>query len=197
MNDIKRWSIAELRYAGGAEHDVKYVSEVDYDAVAAERDRAYAQRNTMAVALVKMALLLGWPAGRGIDGREDHPVEWRQVVYVQLPGGEQVSYHIAPSEQHLLADLPEFTGDWDGNYTGTEADWPKYVPALRNGDFDQSALAAVLQAELDQPERPAIVAVPRHVPSDLIACIHLEWDGRAGSLWPLLLERITETDPYP
>lgn len=195
MNDIKRWSIAELRYAGGAEHDVKYVSEVDYGAVAAERDRAYAQRNAMAVALVKMALLLGWPAGRGVDGRQDHPVEWRQVVYVQLPGGEQVSYHIAPSEQHLLADLPEFTGDWDGNYTGTDADWPKYVtgePVLKlrhaaleiiaavdeyrgmrtpclsvalfktadryrkrimgQPELDQYALAAVLQAELDQLE---------------------------------------------
>lgn len=142
MNDIKRWSIAELRYAGGAEHNVKYVSEVDYDALRfqlggmqldvdefkASASRAYAQRNTMAVALVKMARLLGWPAGRGVDGREGHPIEWRQVVYVQLPGGEQVSYHIAPSEQHLLADLPEFTGEWDGNYTGTEADWPKSIP---------------------------------------------------------------------
>jgi len=134
-NDIKRRSIAELRRSGGKEHNVNYVSEVDYSALAkhvegteGSMNRAYAQRNTMAVALVKMALLLGWPAGRGIDGRQDHPVEWRQVVYVQLPGGEQVSYHIAPSEQHLLADLPEFTGEWDGNYTGTDADWPKYVP---------------------------------------------------------------------
>ena len=165
MNDIKRWSIAELRYAGGTEHDIKYVSEVDYSALATHvegaedsMNRAYAQRNTMAVALVRMALLLGWPAGRGVDGREGHPVEWRQVVYVQMPGGEQVSYHIAPSEQHLLADLPEFTGDWDGNYTGTEVDWPKYVPIGSRfmGQvpvLDQSALAAVLQAELDMPER--------------------------------------------
>lgn len=200
-NDIKRWSIAELRRSGGKEHNVNYVSEVDYSALAAyiedSMNRAYAQRNTMAVALVKMALLLGWPAGRGIDGREGHPVEWRHVVYVQLPGGEQVSYHIAPSEQHLLADLPEFAGEWDGNYTGTDADWPKHVtgepvPKLRHAarevlaaideyrampssclgvalvktadryrkrimgqpELDQSAMAAVLQAELDQPERP-------------------------------------------
>jgi len=95
-NDIKRRSIAELRRSGGKEHNVNYVSEVDYSALAkhvegteGSMNRAYAQRNTMAVALVKMALLLGWPAGRGIDGRQDHPVEWRQVVYVQLPGGEQ------------------------------------------------------------------------------------------------------------
>lgn len=32
MTAIKRWSIAELRFAGGKEHDVNYVSEVHYDA---------------------------------------------------------------------------------------------------------------------------------------------------------------------
>lgn len=182
MNNVKCWSIAELRYAGGAEHDVKYVSEVDYSALATHvegaedsMNRAYAQRNTMAVALVKMALLLGWPAGRGVDGREGWPIEWRQVVYVQLPGGEQVSYHIAPSEQHLLADLPEFTGDWDGNYTGTEADWPKSIPVCwrdmgKVPDLDQSALAAVLQAELDQPERRPMPTIAPTPPPPIKCC---------------------------
>lgn len=33
---VERHSIATLRYAGGKEHDVKYVSEVAYDALAAE-----------------------------------------------------------------------------------------------------------------------------------------------------------------
>lgn len=32
---IERHSIATLRYAGGKEHDVKYVSEVAYDALKA------------------------------------------------------------------------------------------------------------------------------------------------------------------
>lgn len=36
------------------------------------------------------------------------------------------------------------------------------------------------------------VNVPRHVEADRIADIHLEWDGRAASLWPLLLERVGE-----
>lgn len=33
---VERHSIASLRYAGGKEHDVKYVSEVAYDALKAE-----------------------------------------------------------------------------------------------------------------------------------------------------------------
>lgn len=33
---VERHSIATLRYAGGEEHDVKYVSEVAYDALKAE-----------------------------------------------------------------------------------------------------------------------------------------------------------------
>lgn len=32
----QRFTIARLRYAGGEEHNVKYVSEVDYDRVVAE-----------------------------------------------------------------------------------------------------------------------------------------------------------------
>lgn len=35
MTAIKRWSIAELRFAGGKEHDVNYVPEVHYDAALA------------------------------------------------------------------------------------------------------------------------------------------------------------------
>lgn len=35
---VERHSIATLRYAGGKEHEVKYVSEVAYDALKAERD---------------------------------------------------------------------------------------------------------------------------------------------------------------
>lgn len=41
--DVQRFTIARLRYAGGEEHNVKYVSEVDYDRVVAERDSLQAQ----------------------------------------------------------------------------------------------------------------------------------------------------------
>lgn len=90
-------------------------------------DRAYSQRNNAAVALVRMALLLGWPAGRGLDNKTDNDVMWRHVVYIDLPNGEQVSYHMAPSEVHLLDGLPEYPGKWDGKFTGTTA-WAEMVP---------------------------------------------------------------------
>lgn len=35
---VERFTIAKLRYAGGLEHNVRYVSEVHYDTVRAERD---------------------------------------------------------------------------------------------------------------------------------------------------------------
>ncbi len=96
MNDIKRWSIAELRYAGGAEHDVKYVSEVDY-----KRVRHAALE------------LLG-----AIDEYRALPCSSLGVAMIKTADRYR---------NRLLGG---------------------------NGDFDQSALAAVLQAELDQPERP-------------------------------------------
>lgn len=90
-------------------------------------DTAYTQRNNAAVALVRMALLLGWPAGRGLDNLTDNAPEWRHVVYLDLPNGEQVSYHMAPADVHLLDGLPEYAGKWDGKFTGTTP-WADRVP---------------------------------------------------------------------
>jgi hypothetical protein len=84
----------------------------------------YAERNALAVAFCKAAVLLGWPAGRGTDS--DHPEwgsEWRHVVYVELPGGQQVSWHIAPAQIDLLDGLPTYTGEWDGTFAAREQGW--------------------------------------------------------------------------
>lgn len=80
---------------------------------------AYRQRNDAAIALVKMALMLGWPAGWGIDNKADNDIEWRHVVYVDLPNGEQVSYHMSPEDVIHLEGLPTYRGTWDGKFTGT------------------------------------------------------------------------------
>jgi hypothetical protein len=92
-------------------------------------NRAYTQRNNAAVALVRMALLLGWPAGRGLDSKTESNLTWRHVVYIDLPGGEQVSYHMAPDDVPLLEGLPEYAGEWDGKFTGTTT-WANLVPAV-------------------------------------------------------------------
>lgn len=91
-------------------------------------DYAYQQRNRLAVGLARMALLAGLPAGRGIDGKEENEMEWRHVVYVDLPNGEQLSWHMAPHDVYLLDGLPCYRGKWDGKFTGHDKDWPSMVP---------------------------------------------------------------------
>lgn len=93
-------------------------------------DCAYSQRNNAAVALVRMAVLLGWPAGRGLDDKTG-----QHVVYLGLPNGEQVSYHMAPADVPLLDGLPEYAGEWDGKFTGTTA-WAEMVPGVPQPDED-------------------------------------------------------------
>lgn len=90
-------------------------------------NNAYSQRNALAVAFVKMALLLGWPAGRGIDGREENDMEWRHVVYVDLPNGDQVSWHMSPDDVNLLDGLPCYRGEWNGQWTAKAVDWVKLL----------------------------------------------------------------------
>lgn len=88
-------------------------------------NEVYRQRNSLAIAFCRAAILLGWPAGKGIDG-EGHPDEragWSWVVYVDTPKG-QISWHISPDSAHLLVDLPMYAGKWDGTYNGRDNNWP-------------------------------------------------------------------------
>lgn len=81
----------------------------------------YTERNNCAIALVKAAIAAGWKAGRGTD-----PVaveSWSNVVYIDLPNGKQVSYHISPDQAHLLEGLPAYDGQWDGTYVGRDPNW--------------------------------------------------------------------------
>lgn len=89
-------------------------------------NRAYEQRGNLAVAFAKLASVQGWPMGRGIDSRTDKDMEWRHVVYIDLPGGEQVSYHFAPGDLHLLDGLPTYRGEWDSKWTGT-TEWHELI----------------------------------------------------------------------
>lgn len=88
---------------------------------------AYRQRNALAVAFAKIAHRLGWQVGRGIDGKTENDMEWRHVVYVDLPDGSQVSWHMAPDDVYLLDGLPCYRGVWNGEYTATHSDWIKLL----------------------------------------------------------------------
>lgn len=91
-------------------------------------DNVYAQRNELAIAFAKAALAAGWKAGRGIDS-EASP-EWANVVYVDLPDGRQVSWHMSPDCVPLLDGLPQYAGTWDGTFVGREAGWSRGIKAV-------------------------------------------------------------------
>lgn len=84
-------------------------------------DRAYAERNALAVAFCKMALAAGWPAGKGFDTSMDGG--WGWLVYVDTPSG-QVSWHMHPDQAHLVQALPDYAGQWNGTYTARNVNWP-------------------------------------------------------------------------
>lgn len=96
--------------------------------------RAYSQRANLAVAFAKMAAAQVWPYGRGIDSKTENDMEWRHVLYVDLPGGEQVSYHFAPEDVHLLDGVPTYRGEWDGKFTGT-TEWHELLNGSPRADL--------------------------------------------------------------
>jgi hypothetical protein len=63
----------------------------------------YAQRNALIWVAVGLAHQVGVPAGVGYDPSDAHPV----IVYIELPGVGQVSWH-----------LPTHPVGWDGHTTG-------------------------------------------------------------------------------
>ncbi len=85
----------------------------------------YSQRNELAIAFAKMAILAGFNAGRGFDSDESKQWddEWRHVVYVDLPDGRQVSWHVSPDCVPLLEGLPQYDGKWDGSFVAREFGW--------------------------------------------------------------------------
>ena len=91
-------------------------------------DNVYSERNELAVAFAKAALAAGWKAGKGAD--PNATPDWGNVVYVDLPSGYQVSWHIAPRDVALLNDLPVYEGEWDGTFLGRVPGWTKSMEVL-------------------------------------------------------------------
>jgi hypothetical protein len=87
-------------------------------------DMAYTQRAIAAVAFAHTVLLMGGTAGVGQDDRQDQAEEWRVVLYVDTPAG-QLSWHIAPADQPMLAGLPEYKGKWSGSSNSSNTEFYK------------------------------------------------------------------------
>lgn len=88
-------------------------------------DTIYTQRAALAVALARMVLMQGGQAG--IRPANVTASEWA-ILYIDLPDGSQLSFHISQDDDHLLEGLPLYAGEWDGTYLGRESDWLKAIP---------------------------------------------------------------------
>lgn len=106
----------------------------DLAEMTARKDGAYLERNRCVALIARMALASGWRAGIAHTAIEGWSDDWHGCVYIDLPTG-QVSWHYHDSQAHLFADLPDYTGAWDGHDTPE-----KYrrvdaacVPALATG----------------------------------------------------------------
>ena len=87
-------------------------------------DNAYTERAAAAVGMAKLTLALGGNAGTGMCDNKSWSDQWRVVLYVDTPGG-QVSWHIAPRDQHMLKGLPEYVGEWDGTFKSRDGSFLK------------------------------------------------------------------------
>ena len=77
----------------------------------ARKDAAYLERNQVVAALAKC-----FPSGVARTAIEGWSEDWHGCVYIDLPTG-QASWHFHDSHAHLFADLPPYTGQWDGHGT--------------------------------------------------------------------------------
>jgi hypothetical protein len=73
-------------------------------------DEAYFDRNQAFLAFGRSAVSLGWVVGVGED--PDAP-DW-PVLYIEIPGRGQVSWHL-PSSQLDRAAWPPYEGSWDNH----------------------------------------------------------------------------------
>lgn len=102
----------------------------------ARADIAYADRNRLAIAFAKAAVCAGWEAGYAMDADKPHwDEEWRHVVYVSLPTGEQVSWHMSPTEAPLARELPHYAKPWNGEFLGRTMYWPSLIHVSKD-QFD-------------------------------------------------------------
>ncbi len=92
----------------------RWVAAVDYDAMKAAKDNAYAERDRLVAALSKL-----FPACLARHDAADlaWDDDWRWIVFITLPSG-QASWHIHDSELPMFAHLPRSERMlWDGHDT--------------------------------------------------------------------------------
>jgi len=84
----------------------------------------YNQRNQAAIAFAKLAGTFAWcKVGTGLDSVS--PMS--KVLYVELPTGEQLSWHLTEEQYAQVEHFPVFEGKFDGTHLARDTDWADLV----------------------------------------------------------------------
>lgn len=100
------WQAWQAALASQAQQPSEALKEME-----ARKDAAYLERNQVVAALAKC-----FPSGIAKTAIEGWSEDWHGCVYIDLPTG-QASWHFHDSQAYLFADLPAYTGKWDGHTT--------------------------------------------------------------------------------
>jgi hypothetical protein len=109
-------------------------------------DSVYTERNKCVILALRMAVIMGLPAGIGFDEQAEE--SWKHVVYIDLPTG-QVSWHIPYRfllEVLELGVVPAYLKKWDGHTT--EQKYQRVMTAFA------PAAAAIARHEDWKPQQP-------------------------------------------
>lgn len=125
------------------------------DADVKKLNQTYNERNTLMIALARTMLLLGHKAGYGVDLPKlemGWTEDWATVVYIDLPDGKQLSYHMNEFTAEAARTLPLYPGKWDGSFVGREVpDWLISLHDLRTSEAELALAEAVINA--NRPQR--------------------------------------------
>lgn len=105
-----------VQWAKGLVDDTMESLERSVKDLRRRKDGAYLERNRLVAAFCRLALELGWNAGKARTAIEGWSEEWHGCIYIDTPSG-QVSWHYHDSHDHLFDDLPDYDGKWDGHTT--------------------------------------------------------------------------------
>lgn len=94
---------------------------MEVDLLRQQKDDAYSERNKLVALVAHFTLSIGglaWLAQHPDDPNWDS--DWRTIVFVVLPNGSQLTWHIHDSERELFDFLPDGPNTWDGHDTATK-----------------------------------------------------------------------------
>lgn len=180
----QRHTIAHLRYAGGEEHNVKYVSEVDYDRVVAERDALMAKPSQQ-----HQGEPVAWMVRRedgSLEGIHDTPRDMAHASYYQMTviplyiradPGETERY--TGELKKLRVDSASLAGTVDGLRTQLAERDALLLNVVEACEYGQH-LDTIKEIALSASAEPS---APKPVSDSVVRCSFCDAESVSGSPW--------------